>query len=271
MKRLLSILLLWLTATSALAFDSEHRNFDALLKKHVSWNAAGTASRVDYAGFQQDWPQLQNYLGELSAVSMREFDSWSKPTRLAFLINAYNAYTIQLILSGYPDIGSIKELGSLFSSPWSKRFFTLLGERRSLDDIEHEMIRVPGAYDDPRIHFAVVCASIGCPALRDEAFIGPRLEQQLEDSARRFLADRSRNRYNPERDRLEVSSIFDWYGDDFAGGFRDHESVAAFLGDYAEQLSADPEIRQRLRAAGIKIDFLVYDWRLNKGRFAIGD
>lgn len=270
MKILLSILLVWLTATSAPAFDTSHSTFDQLLGKHVSWNSEGTATRVDYAGFQQDWPRLKGYLDTLSAVSRREFDSWSKPTRLAFLINAYNAFTIQLILSGYPEITSIKDLGSLFSSPWSRAFFTLLGERRSLDNIEHGMIRVPGAYDDPRIHFAVVCASIGCPALRDEAFTGARLEQQLEDSTRRFLSDKSRNRYNPRQMELEVSRLFDWYADDFAGGFRGHESVAAFLAGYADLLSPEPEIQARIKQAKVPISFLPYDWHLNSGSFQSG-
>lgn len=263
MRILLSILLIWLTTTSALAFDNQHTTFDRLLKKHVHWDAAGVASKVDYAGFQQDWAAFEPYLDELSAVGLREFNSWSKPARLAFLINAYNAYTIQLILTSYPEISSIKDLGSLFSSPWSKQYFTLLGAKRSLDNIEHDMIRVPGVYDDPRIHFAVVCASIGCPGLRNEAFTGQRLEQQLEGSTKRFLSDSSRNRYNPQSNRLEISRIFDWYGDDFAGGFRDHESVGAFLGDYAEQLSPVAADQQRIKAGGLEITFLNYDWSLN--------
>jgi hypothetical protein len=264
MKLLLSLLLIWLTTTSALAFDRQHTAFDTLLKKHVYWDSAGVASKVDYAGFQQDWPQLKTYLDELSAVKRVEFDRWSKPTRLAFLIIAYNAFTIQLILSGYPDIASIKDLGSLFSSPWSKKFFVLFGKRRSLDNIEHDMIRVPGAYDDPRIHFSVVCASIGCPGLRNEAFTGSRLDQQLEDSLHRFLADHSRNRYDPQQKSLYVSKLFDWYADDFAGGFRGHESVLSFLRDYADILAANPTEREEILNEKVGVDFLNYDWNLNK-------
>ncbi len=264
LKILLIGLLIGLSATSALAFDQQHASFDLLLKKHVSWDATEVASQVDYAGFQRNQEQLDNYLTELSAVTQRDFDSWSKPTRLAFLINAYNAFTLKLILGSYPDIESIKELGSLFSSPWSKKFFSLLGKRRSLDNIEHDIIRVPGAYDDPRIHFAVVCASIGCPALRDEAFSGGQLEQQLEDSLKRFLSDRSRNRYNPKTQALEISKIFDWYGNDFSAGFRSHESVAAFLGDYAKLLADSPANKDKIAQQKVEIDFLDYDWSLNK-------
>lgn len=257
-------MLIWLTTTSALAFDNQHTTFDTLLKNHVTWDSAGVASRVDYAGFQQDWPQFKTYLAELSAVNQREFDSWSKPTRLAFLLNVYNAFTIQLILGSYPDLSSIKDLGSIFSSPWNKPFFSLFGKRISLDNLEHDIIRVPGAYDDPRIHSAVVCASIGCPGLRDEAFVGSRLDQQLEDSLRRFLSDHSRNRYNPQNKTLEVSKIFDWYSDDFSSGFRGHESVAAFLGDYADLLAQTAEDREIVKSGKAKVTFLEYDWNLNQ-------
>jgi len=232
------------------------------LHEHVLWDDAGVASKVDYVGFQRDRDQLNKVLTQLSAVSRSEFQSWTKPARLAFLINAYNAFTIKLILDADPRITSIKELGSLFASPWNKKFFTLLGEKRSLDNIEHDMVRRPGAYDDPRIHFALVCASIGCPGIRDEAFSSARLSWQLEDSMRRFLKDKSRNRYNPQEKVLEVSKIFDWYGDDFKG-FRGYESVSAFLKAYAQLLSDDPAARTELAKPNIPLRFLDYDWNLN--------
>jgi hypothetical protein len=264
MKLFLSMLLIWLTVTSALAFDQRHQGFDALLKKHVSWDAQGVASTVDYGGFQQDEALLKEYLAQVSEVVQNEFDSWRKSDQLAFLINAYNGFTIQLILTRYPDLTSIKDLGSLFSSPWSQSFFRLLGKQRSLDNIEHDLIRAPGIYDDPRIHSAVVCASIGCPGLRNEAFSGDQLEQQLEDSLRRFLSDKSRNRYNPEKNRLEISKIFDWYGNDFSSGFRGHSSLISFLADYAEILAKDSRDRQLITSGKATVDFLDYDWRLNK-------
>jgi hypothetical protein len=101
-----------------------------------------------------------------------------------------------LILTKYPELESIKDLGSVFSSPWKKKFFSLLGQERSLDDIEHGMIRAPGAFDDPRIHAGVVCASIGCPMLRPEAFTPEKLDAQLDDGMKRFLADGTRNRHS---------------------------------------------------------------------------
>ena len=259
----LTVVLSLVLASSAFSFDQGHAVWNRLLEKHVHWDERGGASRVDYFGMQRDEKQLQGYLDELAGVSPDGFNGWQKPRQLAFLINAYNAFTVKLILSSYPGLGSIKDLGSFFSSPWSKHNFPLLGAQRSLDEIDHEMIRASGVYDDPRIHAAVVCASIGCPGFRDEAFVAANLDRQLEGSLRRFLSDRSRNRYGARRDRLQVSKVLDWYEDDFSAGFRNRESLAEFLGDYAELLADDDMHRQRIAAGQVSIEFLDYDWALN--------
>lgn len=262
-KRMFLLIGLWLFFVApAVAFDHSHAAWNSLLRQHVHWDDEGVASRVDYRAMHAAQDRLNAYLASLSAVSLGEYQGWSKRQQLAFLINAYNAFTIKLVLSEYPQLESIKELGSLFSSPWKKRFFTLLGEKRHLDELEHGLIRQPGVFDDPRIHVAVVCASIGCPALRNEAFVAEQLNQQLEDSLRRFLSDRRRNRYNASTERLEVSKIFDWYGDDFIG-YRGHPSVASFLGEYAELLSDDESARRRIRGGNVPLAYLDYDWRLN--------
>jgi len=251
---------------SSWAFDQQHRAWDALLKKHVVWIRDGKASEVDYAGFQRDAAELRRYLAALSGVSQREFDGWTRARQLAFLINAYNAFTIELILTRYPDLESIKDLGTFFQSPWKKRFFTLLGEKRHLDDIEHGLIRAPGVYDEPRIHVAVVCASIGCPALRDEAFTAERLDAQLEDSFRRFLSDQSRNRYNPATGKLEVSRIFDWYGEDFSQGHNGFTSLENTFARYADLLTETAAGQRRVQEQRAPVTFLRYDWDLNDRR-----
>lgn len=270
MKRLLLLIVL---STASLAgpvaladFDHQHSAWDKLLKKHVVWIDNGTASQVNYAGFQQDAPALDAYLETLSRVDQDTFSRWSKAQQLAFLINAYNAFTVKLILTRYPDLKSIKELGSVLQSPWKKRFFTLLGKERNLDEIEHGMVRKKGVYDDPRIHVALVCASIGCPALRNEAFVAQRLDAQLEDSFRRFLSDRSRNRYNPGSDTLEVSKIFDWYKEDFTSGYRGFDALPGVFARYAELLADTPDGRQRVRNSAVRIGYLDYDWGLNDSR-----
>jgi hypothetical protein len=261
---------LFLIASAALAqaqgFEHSHAAWHALLAKHVKPFAGGNASAVDYAALKGEQAALKAYLGTLTAVSEADYGKWSKPQRLAFLINAYNAFTVELILTRYPDLASIKDLGSVFSSPWKKKFFSLLGQERNLDDIEHGIIRAPGAFDDPRIHAGVVCASIGCPMLRAEAFTSEKLDAQLDDGMKRFLADGSRNRFDAASGRLQVSKIFDWYGKDFEKGHKGYDSLKTTFARHAAQLAATPEAQARVRSGDYRLDFLDYDWRLNDVR-----
>ena len=211
---LLALLLSMAPALQASTFDHQHQAWTTLLHRHVSWVDNGHASVVDYEALRKDSSELDSYLDTLSGVSQAEYQRWNRAQRLAFLINAYNAFTVKLVVEHYP-VDSIKSIGSLFTSPWERKFIPILGQTLSLDEIEHGLIREPGVFDEPRIHFAVNCASIGCPALRDEAFTADLLEKQLEDSQTRFLSDASRNRFNSSKGHFEVSKIFDWYGADF--------------------------------------------------------
>jgi hypothetical protein len=273
MKRLLiaSLLAAALTgAASAQEFDHAHRAWTALLKKHVVLIDGGGASQVRYAGLAQDRPAVKSYLDSLSNVTQQEFEGWSKAQRAAFLINAYNAFTVEKILSRYPDIRSIWDFGKIFGNPFKDRFFTLLGSPSFLDRIEHETLRRAGAYDEPRVHFAVNCASVGCPMLREEAYVADRLDAQLEEQAVRFLSDRSRNRYNPENGRLEVSKIFHWFKEDWASGYRGLDGKASairsreeYFARYAALLADRPEHRKLVEDRKAALRFLEYDWRLN--------
>ena len=258
---LLSAIAFFALSANAQTFDHSHAAWSALLKKHVVLVDGGKASQVRYAEFARDRAALKAYLDRLSAVAEADFRGWTKPQQMAFLINAYNGYTVELILANYP-LKSIKDIGSdLFNNRWKKKFFRLFGRDSYLDRIEHERLRKPGAYDEPRLHFAVNCASIGCPMLREEAYVAERLEAQLEEQARRFLSDRSRNRFvgGPNGGRLEVSKIFDWFKEDF--GVRER-----FFAKYAAQL-ADGAGQQKLVADGrAPISFLDYDWSLNDAR-----
>lgn len=260
-KRLVVTLFLALQWMTAQAAGLDQFPWDSLLKEHVTPLRNGQATQVDYAGFSADRSKLKQYLASVSGIAPSEFDRWDRPSQLAFLINAYNAFTVELVLTGHPDVASIKDLGSLLRSPWKKRFIPLLGETRSLDDIEHGLIREAGRYAEPRIHFAVNCASIGCPALRPEAYIGERLEAQLENAARSFLSDRTRNRL--EGNALKVSSIFKWYRSDFEKGWRNAGSLSEFFSLYRQPLALDESTSTRLKAGEIAIEFLDYDWRLN--------
>ena len=262
---LLSTVLLLIVAVPGQAepFDHEHATWNLLVKNNVHWNLNRTASQVNYAGFQKTHDFLKRYLFSLSAVTRAEFDTFSREQQLAFLINAYNAFTVELILTEYPEVKSIKELGSLFSSPWKRKFFLLLGESQNLDGLEHDLIRGSGRYDEPLIHFAVNCASIGCPALLDEAFVADKLDQQLLESTERFLQDRRRNRFNVKTGTLEVSSIFDWYEVDFTRGWRGYDSLDDFFHIHADWIVDEGQDSERLRGGGLRFEFLDYDWTLN--------
>lgn len=250
----------------AQAFDHTHAAWTSLLRKHVQPLRGGQASQVRYAGMAADRAALKSYLDSLSAVGENSFAAFGKAQQMAFLINAYNGFTVELILTRWPKLESIKDLGSLLLSPWKPKWVPLLGGKVSLDDIEHGMLRQRGRYDDPRVHFAVNCASIGCPALREEAFDAARLDAQLDEQALRFLSDRTRNRYDTASGRLQVSKIFDWFGEDFRLGHRGIISLPVFLARYADMLADAPADRERVRAGKAEIGFLDYDWKLNDAR-----
>lgn len=234
-------------------FNHQHTLWNEILKKHVDTDRG--VSRVDYQAIQRNQAALNQYLEELESVSLEEYQGWSKPQRLAFLINAYNAFTVKLIVDNYP-VDSIKDLGGWLSSPWKKEFFTLLGEEKHLDNIEHDIIRME--FNEPRIHFAVNCAAVGCPPLRQEAFVAERLDQQLEEATRVFLMDERKNRYDPLNQRLELSSIFKWYGIDFE---KKAGSVEAFVAPY---LTKNLQAQERIRRREVKIRYFDYDWSLNE-------
>ncbi len=247
-------------------FDHRHSAWDQLLRRHVVVAADGTSSTLRYRALMAERQELRAYLDSLSAVTASTYAGWTRAQQLAFLINAYNAFTVELVLTRYPDLKSIKDLGSLLQSPWEKSFFRLLGQERSLDEVEHGLIRAPGVFDDPRIHVAVVCASIGCPMLRNEAYVAERLDAQLDDALRRFLSDRTRNRYDAATGTLAVSKIFDWYRKDFEQGHRGITSLQAHFARHAGELAQTPQAQADVQAGRYRLSSLDYDWALNDAR-----
>ena len=251
------------------AFDHGHGAWTALLAKHVRLNEAGNASRVDYKGFATDRAALQAYQQSLTAVTAEQYAGWTKPQQFAFFANAYNAFTIEKILTRYPNLKSIRDFGRVIGNPWKDEFFTLLGARHHLDWIEHERLRAAGVFDEPRVHVAANCASIGCPMLGRAAFTANELDAQLETLMRAFLSDRSRNRYDAASNTLQLSPIFDWYKTDFEPGgksflgYPNGGGATALAARYAEQLADGTAERAALRAGGAAVKFLEYDWGLN--------
>jgi len=261
------VALLFSSLASAQAFDHSHAVFSNLLKRHVVVIDGGKWTKVRYAELKKDEPQLKAYLDSLSKVTEAEFNAWTKPQQMAFLINAYNGHTLALILQNYP-VKSIKDIGGLFDNRWKRKFFKLFGQEFSLDKIEHDILRKPGNYSEVRVHYAVNCASIGCPALREEAFVADRLEKQLEEQAVRFLSDRSRNRYS--NSKLEVSMIFKWFESDWTSSYTGFDgktpaikSREDYFARYAKLLADNPSDQQKISAGQAAIDNLDYDWSLN--------
>ena len=240
-------------------FDHGYAAWDTLLKKHVRWLGDNKQSRVDYKGFAADRQALAQVLAQWSALTPAQFAGFSREQKMAFLINAYNGFTVELILTQYPNLKSIKELGNLLQSPWKKKFFRLLGEERHLDWIEHEQLRP--LYKDWRVHAAVNCASIGCPALRTEAFVATRLDEQLDDGMLRFMSDQTRNRY--AQGRAELNEIFKWFGEDFQKGHLGVRNLNDLVLRFADALGIPMADRPPIRAGSVRIRYLDYDWSLN--------
>lgn len=257
---------LWRTAHAA-EFDHAHTALTLLLQRHVIVLPGSHASSVDYRALAVVDAALRHYLTDLSQVSRKAFDNWSSAQQLAFLINAYNGHTLALVLEHYP-LDSIKDIGGIFSSPWKMDFIDLLGQKVSLDEIEQNWLRKAGRFNEPRIHFALNCASIGCPMLREEAYRAEILESQLEDQLVRFLSDRSRN--GVSRGVLRISPIFKWYAQDWHRGYTGYahdtppvNNLWDYLARYATVLTDDPATRAAIEAKTLALEYTDYDWRLN--------
>jgi hypothetical protein len=219
----------------------DHGIYDALLESYVH------EGKVDYSGLQSEENKLDQYLKMLENVDPAEL---SRNEQFAFYINVYNAWTLKLILTEYPDVSSIKDLGGFLQSPWKKKFVKIDGGLTTLDHVEHDILRP--RFGDPRVHFAINCAAKSCPPLRSEAYRGDILDKQLDDSTRRFLNDPQN--YRLEGDDLHVSRIFKWFKEDFEDG------VLAFYLKFAEG-----DLKQKLedRKENIDVKYLDYDWSLN--------
>lgn len=233
----------------------DHSLFDAVVKQYV--DAKGW---VDYAGLQQD-QALKPYLEQISHIDP---SALSEGGQVAFWINVYNATTLDLVASNYPT-NSILRLaprgifGFRFHIPKANDVFRTTkvnvgGTLISLNDIEHEILRKE--FNEPRIHFALVCGARSCPPLRNEAFTEEMLDLQLDNQGRVFLTDTFKNQIGEQADMIKISKIFKWFNVDFGGT---DTTLQAFLAPYFEG-----EVRQKLENGAYRISYLRYDWSLNK-------
>lgn len=221
-----------------------HDIWDGLAKKYI--NDKGL---VDYKGLKKDVKTLDSYLAMLGKNPPK--DSWSQDEKIAYWINAYNANTVKLILDYYP-VKSIKDIGSsiqipFVTTPWAKKFIKIGNETMSLDNIEHGTLRKD--FNEKRIHFALVCAAMSCPRLRNEAYTPEKLDAQLNDQGNDFLNNPAKNKIDPKKSQL--SKYFDWYKGDWKD---DDKSVVSWVNRYSKtKISKDTDI-----------SFLGYNWALNE-------
>ncbi len=218
-------------------------DWNELLQKHVS-----AQGNVDYQGFKDDSPQLNSFLTKLKAHHPND-KNWSEAEQIAYWINAYNAFTVKLIVDNYP-LKSIKEIGGsipFVNTSWDIKFFEIEKNLYDLNDIEHGILRKK--YVEPRIHFAVNCASVSCPRLLNEAFVPERLEEQLTQVATSFINNETKNLITPQK--ASLSKIFSWFSGDFE---KTHDNITAFINQYSKVKITDQT----------KIEYMDYDWNLNE-------
>lgn len=215
-------------------FSLDHSTWNTLLSKNVS-----SSGKVNYKAFKANQSELDKYLNHLSSNAPNS--SWSSNEKLAYWINAYNAFTVKLIIDNYP-LKSITDL----DKPWDKKFISIGGKEYSLNDIEHNILRKE--FNDPRIHFGIVCASYSCPQLLNKAYTANSVNTLLDIQAKRFINDKTRNVISPTK--VQLSEIFNWFKDDFTK----QGSIIDYINKYSViSVNADADI-----------SYLKYSWALNE-------
>ena len=217
---------------------------------------------VDYVGLQRDRQQLDAFNGSLAIAPPETYDTWSEADQIAFLINAYNSLTLKSIIDQSPIKASIRDIRGV----WRFERHLVLQERQTLDHIEHDILRAD--FNEPRIHAALVCAALSCPYLRQEPYTGENLDAQLDDQVKTFLSRPEAFAIDRANNRVELSRIFKWFGEDWVPSFG---TDVGFEGDLSERAVLnfisgylDEGDRAYLQAGGYEIDYTNYDWALNQ-------
>ncbi len=240
----MAVTVLFFTApVTAQAGSIDNSIYARLLDKHVQ------GGLVDYKGLKADQAELEKYLGILAEVKV---PALSENEAFAYFINVYNAWTLKLILDNYPGIDSIKDIGSFFKGPWSIEFVKLRNKTVTLDDVEHEIMRP--RFQDPRLHFVVNCASMGCPRLHDAPFEAETLDATLDMLTSKNINDPYFNSFS--NGELKLVKVFDWYGEDWGG----EQDKIAFVRRYAKG-----ELQRKLEnwSGEIDVDYMDWNWALN--------
>lgn len=259
-----------LSVAHADSFDQQHKQFDSLLNEYV------VDGLVDYQTLQDNQDRLAAYEKALAAVNAEQLTDWSEAEQIAFWINAYNAFTLRAIIDNYPiKRGALKGIfgpsNSILQIPgvWKKLEWQAGGQTITLDEIEHEVLRKK--FVEPRIHFAIVCASISCPDLRSEAYVADHLDNQLNDQLQRFIANSEKGvAIDRDKEEVSLSKIFDWFAKDFSVKENDaslfanrSKSKAGVLRYLARQLP-EGDALTFIKNNDFDVEYLDYDWNLNE-------
>ena len=249
-KRTFFILLLLFPYKLCFAFDHNHKLFTEILNKYTD----SKKNFVYYKKLKKNQTVLNRYLTSLRSVSLKSYNKWNNNEKKTFLINAYNAFTIKVIVHHYP-VESIKDIGSIFTNTWKKEFSflnLLNGTIKTLDQIEHDTLRKN--FKDYRIHAAVNCASISCPVLRQQAYTAKQLDFELDEQMTKWLSDPSKNQFILNKNLMILSKIFSWYEDDF---FK-QDNLLNIINKYG------PKAAKLLVRRDYKIEYMDYNWKLNE-------
>jgi hypothetical protein len=246
-----------------------YADYDDVLKTYVDGNGM-----VNYKRLKAQSTKLDNFAGTMGALNPSIYEKWSEKEKIAFWINAYNGLTLEAIINNYPIKPSItKSLlypkNSIRQIPgvWDSLLFEVIGKKITLDEIEHKVLRKQ--FSEPRIHMALVCAAMGCPPLRNEPYVGDKLDEQLDDQTRRFLSNKEKFSIDRSNNRVYLSSIFKWFGEDFINAYgtdqkfsKHSQAERAVLNFISRYL--DLSDREFLENGKYTIEYLTYDWSLNE-------
>jgi hypothetical protein len=260
--------------SQTLAAESEKQRFDYsdfadALKINVD-----NAGMVNYRKLKAEPQKLQVFITQLRNLDRKDFDKWSDNEKIAFWLNAYNALTLKAIIDNYPIKSSFfksriypKNSIRQIAGVWDKIKFKVMGQNLTLGHIEHKILRVK--FDEPGIHVAMVCAAMGCPSLRNEPYTGDKLQEQLDDQTRRFLANSAKFKIERANSRIYLSPIFKWFASDFIKKYgpkksigrhnKKESAVLKFIASYLDKAQ-----KEYVLAGKFKIKYLKYDWSLNE-------
>lgn len=260
--------------SQTLAAESEKQGFDYsdfadALKINVD-----DVGMVNYKKLKAEPEKLRAFITELRNLDRKDFDKWSDNEKISFWLNAYNALTLKAIIDNYPIKSSFfksriypKNSIRQIAGVWDKINFKVMGQNLTLGHIEHKILRVK--FNEPGVHMAMVCAAMGCPSLRNEPYIGDKLQEQLDDQALRFLANPAKFKITRADDRIYLSPIFKWFAADFIKKYgpkksigrhnKDKSAVLNFIASYLDKVQKDYVL-----AGKFKIKYLKYDWSLNE-------